>query len=798
MDTITKQAFLLAGSACIFVMPTTVLARPGVTPARADEPVANGSDATANAQHGIAEIVVTAQKREESVQKAPLAITAVSGDSLRSSGVSTVDAIAASVPNLQLGQTYGSANVSLRGISLNAVNWGVEGSIAFHQDGVFIQRPAAVLAGFYDIQRVEVLRGPQGTLYGRNATGGAINLITADPTPHTSGYFQAAAGTYEHFAGEGAIGGPLLGGSDVLQYRLAFRVNHHSGYGRNEFTGHDIDTADDQGVRFKLAIKPDGRFSALLTADYSHSDDRQTPHYGGTPLGTPPWGVALPLPDGSLLPLGGQLPRDVRDISSDLDPVHRATFWGLTAKLDYDLGFADLKSITAYRRSRNRTIGDLDQTSFYIASSTLLADDSKQFSQEFQLSGRTPASDWLVGLFYYHETDDGNNNIPWNNVILNVFGVPVPPPGSLTQGYFNGSQIKTDAYAAFGQYTRHIGSKFSLTVGARYSIERKAAINQGAFDLATPYDPAIGIIAPSEAAGTLQIQCGDGLNTIGFSNPGDCVPHKVFQSFTPKIGLEYQIDPRTLLYASVSRGFKSGTYNLGSAQPPVNPEKVTDYELGVKSTLFGGKLRANIAGFYYDYKDLQVNRVVVTSVVLENAASAEIYGVEGELIAKPIDALQFDFSGSYLHARFKHFISGDSVRPQGDGVTVDEFGNPAFNLAGKTLPQSPTFSGKFGASAFLKAGNGKVTLRGEAVYTDKIYFTPFNQNTVSVGARARFNASLTYTTHDERWEFAINAKNLADKVRITNGFVSTTAVGAVVNGYLEAPRTADFSATLKF
>lgn len=788
MKKMDKRTILLAGCVPLLAMPSAAFAM-GEAGAEADQPVP---------QQAIEEIVVTAQKRSESVQRAPLAITAVSGDSLRSAGITSVDAVASSVPSLQLGQTYGSANVSLRGISLNAVNWGVEGSIAFHQDGVFIQRPAAVLAGFYDIQRVEVLRGPQGTLYGRNATGGAINLITADPTSSTGGYFQATVGSEEHFAGEGAIGGPLIAGSDVLEYRLAFRVNHHNGYGRNEFTGGEVDNADDQGIRFKLAIKPGDRFNALITGDYSHSKDRQTPHYGGTPFGAAPWGVELPLPDGTSLPLGGELPISVRNISSDLDPSHRATFWGITAKLDYDLGFGGLKSITAYRRSRNRTVGDLDQTSVYIASRTLLADNSKQFSQEFQLSGHTDSSDWLAGLFYYHETDQGNNNIPWNNIILNVFGVPVPAPGSITQGYFDGSQIQTDAYAAFGQYTRHLGSGVSVTVGARYSIERKSAINQGAFDLATPYDPAVGIITPTEAAGTLQIQCGAGLTTIGFANPDDCIPSKVFRSFTPKVGFEYQLNPSTLLYASFSKGFKSGTYNLGSPQRPVNPEKVTDYELGVKSTLLDGKLRANIAGFYYDYKDLQVNRVVVTSVVLENAASAEIYGLEAELIAKPIPQLQFDFSGSYLHARFQHFISGDSLRPQGDGVTVDEFGNPAFDLSGKTLPQSPTFSGKFGASAFLDVASGRLTVRGEAVYTAKTYFTPFNLDTVAVGARTRFNASLSYTTSDERWEFALNAKNLTDKVRITNGFVSTTAVGAVVNGYLEAPRTIDFAATLKF
>jgi iron complex outermembrane receptor protein len=237
---------------------------------------------------------------------------------------------------------------------------------------------------------------------------------------------------------------------------------------------------------------------------------------------------------------------------------------------------------------------------------------------------------------------------------------------------------------------------------------------------------------------------------------------------------------------------------LGTAQPPVNPEKIWDYEVGLKTTISNGRLRVNLSGFYYDYQDLQVNKVVFTSVLLENAAAARIYGLEAEIVAKPTKEFQIDFSGSYLHSEFTRFISADSARPGGDGRTVDEFGNPAFNLRGNRLPQSPTFSGKLGASYTIPIGAHTFTLRGEAAYTGKVYWTPYNLDTTATNARTRFNLSAVFETGDHRWTASLNVRNLTNKVVVTNGFVTTQLVGFAVNGYVEQPRTIDFTLGYRF
>ncbi|MBV1686263.1 TonB-dependent receptor [Novosphingobium sp. G106] len=756
----------------------------------------SGAAAEGSAQEvgEIGDIVVTAQKRSESVQKVPLAVTAIGSDALREAGITNVDALSSSVPALQIGQSYGSANISLRGISLNAVNFGAENPVAFHVDGVFLARPTGVLGSFFDMQRVEVLRGAQGTLYGRNATGGSINLITADPTRELSGYAQLTYGEYNHIGGEGAISGPL--GSEDLLFRLSFRTDDRDGWGKNEFTGRDIDDNKERAIRGKLLFNATDTLRIKLQADYAESDDHQTPHYGGTPLGTVPWGVLLPSAfSPAPIPLGGTLPTRTRDISSEAEPSRHNSFWGASMTVDWALGAVDLKSITAYRGIDTTNQGDLDQTSAVLAVAGLF-EKSRQVSQEFQLSHQGDKSNWILGAFYFHEKDDGQAPVAFSDILFQPLGIaPIPAPGTLRQGYYAGSQVKTDAYALFGQYTREVVDRLRVTIGARYSIERKSAINQGAFNLVDAFDQRVFETRPDSS--TLTIQCGKGLPTIGFGTV-PCTPSKTFRAFTPKLGLEFQATSSTLLYASVSKGFKSGVYNLGAVQPPVNPENIWDYEAGIKSTLLGGRLRANLSGFYYDYKDLQVNRVVIANALLENAAVAKIYGLEAEIVAKPTEAFQIDLTAAYLNATFSSFITADNARPAGDGVTIDEFGNPAFNLKGNRLAQSPKFSGKFGATYTIPVSPGNISVRGEAVYTSKIFWTPYNLEATSTAARTRFNASINFESVDRHWTASLNARNIANKVRVTNGFVSTLLTGFVVNGYVEAPRTIDFTVGYHF
>lgn len=763
----------------------------GMAFAQASSPSGQGDPgASARDAPGLDDIVVTAQKRSESVQKIPLAVTALGGEQMRQSGINSVGAVVASVPSLKLGQSLGSANVTLRGVSLTALNFGVENPVAFHVDGVYIARPAAVLSGFYDMQRVEVLRGAQGTLYGRNATGGSINLITAEPTSDLSGYGQFTYGRYNHMGLEGGLGGPL--GSDKLRFRLAFRTDDRDGWGKNEATGRDIDDNEERAIRGKLQFLPTEDLTITLSADYYRATDHQTAHDGGTQFGGPRLGTVL---------LGGTSRQNLRNISSENDPFRRNRIWGSSATVNYEMGDVTLRSITAYRRTKALNVVEFDGTDAPLMSTGVLRDDARQFSQEIQLVGTHDRFNWILGGYYFRERDRGAQAISLSTAFLSLPTAPFPGIAVSspyeTQGYFSGSQIKTEAYAVFGQFTYKATPELSLTVGGRYSIETKEQINQGALDLATPFDRDRLIYGQPARFST---QCAKKLPTIGYPTAADCDPDRTFKAFTPKVSVEYQVTPAALLYASYTRGFKSGTYNFGVPAGAVGPENLDDFEIGAKSTFLDGALRVNVAGFYYNYKDLQVYNNLFLSVILENAASAKIKGLEAEIVAKPTRNIQFDLNGSYLYARYSSFISADQLRPQGDGVTIDKFGQPAFNLKGNSLPQAPDFSGRAGASYTVFAGIGNFTLRGEAVYNSRIYFTQFNNGAAQVGKRTRFNASLRY---DGSGQFkgiyaSVNAKNLANKVRATNGFVTTGLTGGIVAAYLEDPMTIDLTVGYRF
>ncbi|KRB80643.1 hypothetical protein ASE00_16510 [Sphingomonas sp. Root710] len=741
-------------------------------------------------EQGIGDIIVTAQKRSESVQKTPLAITALGGETLRTAGISTISAVVQSVPSLQLGQFYGVANVTLRGVTLSAINAGTESPVAFHVDGVYYGRPAAVLSSFFDVQRVEVLRGAQGTLYGRNASGGSINIITADPTANLSGFAQATYGNYNHLNLESAVSGPL---SEKVQVRLAGRWDHRDGYGINEATGRDIDDNNERAIRGKIKILPTENLTVLLEGDYSRARSNAAIHLQGSVTGGPIFGTQSSIFGTPFVP--GLAASKLRNVSQDVDPSLRTRFWGFGSTVSLELGSVTLRSISGYRRSQSVSVGDIDLTSAPLVSPFGISDDANQFSQELQLVGQDDHANWIIGGYYFHEKDDGREVSAFSTVFAGAV------PATNARGLYSGSRVTTDAYAIFGQYTRKFTDELSVTVGGRYSIETKGLINQNNFDLATPFDYSKLFDKPA----TFAIQCGKGLPTIGYAGTGvTCRPKETFKAFTPKLGVDYQVTPQTLLYASYTRGFKSGTFNLGVVQDAVRPEKLDDFELGVKSTLMDGRLRANVAGFYYNYKDVQAYNGLPTQTYLENAATAKIYGVETELVARPVPELQFDLSGSWLHATYDNYKAYDQLRPGGDGVTlVPNLGSTGFlngfDLKGNRLPQAPRISGRLGAAYTFSSDIGEFTLRGEAAYKSKMYITQFNTDPVgAVRAHTRFNASLNYEHKDGHLTASINAKNLGNKVLLTNGFAGTPFVGGLISGYLEAPRTIDFTVGYKF
>jgi iron complex outermembrane receptor protein len=728
---------------------------PQTASAQDQNPPAEAADSQ---QGALADIVVTAQRRAESVQKIPIAISAISGAALAERGATDLTSIGSSIPSLNMSEQIGQARITLRGIGVDNISTGAESSVAFNQDGVFFSRSAAALASFYDVQRVEVLRGPQGTLYGRNATGGSVNIITNKPTSDLHGGVSLTGGNYETINAEAFVSGGL---SDTVSARLSGQVQNHSGYGKNIFTGSDIDSKHSQAIRGQLLFKPGSRLSVLLAADYYHSKDRSnTYHYFGpagfTDDGTPVTPTALLL--------GGVVPTSERDVSSVRDPSTAAEFWGARADISYELNDeVTLRSLTAYRRSDFMLLTDINPLGVNLFPLDL-SEKSNQYSQEFQVNWDTDTNKLVVGAFYLKETIDGALVAPLN--LLAVGG-----PDLFVQGYFAGGRLKTKAAAAFAQDTYSLTESLRLTLGARYSWERKTVADQSDFDFSRLYDPA---------------------NAPRFPVHNET---KTFKSFTPKVGIDFDLARNTLLYASFSKGFKAGTFNLGSTAPALDPEKVDAYEAGIKSTVLDGRLRANISAFYYEYSDLQVGKVQGQLLVLENAAAAEIYGLEGEFTFEPVHNLLVGLNASYLHARFKRYITADQARPAGDGATVDENGVPAFNLSGNALPQAPDYTIDLSAQYTFDMPSGSLTLRGESNWSDRIYFSPFNRDAVSQPAFNTQNAFVTYRTNGGL-RLTGFVRNIGDKTIRASGQVASTVLGSPIVGFVKPPRT--YGLTLAF
>lgn len=731
-------------------------------------PVAHAAEpeqqTSATEENGIGDIVVTAQKRSESVQRTAIAITAVSGDDLRSRQITTIGAIAQQVPNLNITEQIGQARITMRGIGVDNISTASEGSVAFNEDGVFYSRSSAALASFYDLERVEVLRGPQGTLYGRNATGGSVNLITKKPDfGSTNGYVMLTAGNYNAINTEAALGMAL---SDTVAVRIAGQTQHHAGYGHNLATGKEIDGRDSQSLRGQVLIQPNEKFKVLLGADYFQSDDTSNSyHYFGPGLEDANGNVVQPV----AIQIGGTAAPNVRDIRASVDPHAKSKFYGFRSDMSYELSDAvTLRSISAYRYSHYTLDTDASPIGNIPIFPVFLGEKSNQFSQEFQLNVDTSRNKFVAGLYYLHEKIDGFISGPFN----------IDPGGTnfLAQGYYAGGTLKTNAYAAFAQDTYSVTDAFRVTLGARYSLERKSVHDQADFDLARAYAPS-------------------NVSLVPFFDD-----HKVFRSFTPKVGVEYDVTPTTLFYASWSKGFKAGTYNLGSSLASLRPEKVDAYTAGIKATTSDRKLRANIEGFYYTYKDLQVGKVKQLAIVLENAATATIYGLEGEFMAKPIDApLTLSLNASWLHARFDSYITPDAARPAGDGVTVDpDTGAPAFNLHGKTLVQAPNYVINASVDYVIEAPIGDITLHADSIWSDRVYFNSYNRSDVSQPAYNLQNATISYSNPDKTWQLSAYVRNIANKTIKGGGQVATPFVGAPIIGFLQPPRTYGVSLTHNF
>lgn len=687
----------------------------------ADVP-ASGTSATP--RMGIEEVVVTAERRESSLQETPIAISVFNGEFMEDSNITNVQDLGPYAPGLNYTQVSNFAQLNIRGIGLEQINLGGEPGVAFHQDGVYLARPYVNNAVFVDLERVEVVRGPQGTLYGRNATGGSLNLIPKRPTDEFEGNVSTILGDYDRVRLTTTLSGPLTS-SGGIRGRLSLVTDKHDGYLENQVDGQDLEDNDTKSGRAEVDFDLTDSLDLALSADYMREDDTgpvmrvgdiggTAPGLGGQ-VGDAPWEIFI----------NGPHDQNVRD-------------WGTSARLNWDLGSVSVMSLTAYRDTKFRLQSDLDGTDFFLVNEDL-QEDAEQVSEEIQVSSNGDGRlTWIAGAYYFHE--DGNLDYQF------------PIPLFATTIRFVAKQ-DTNAYALFGEVTYAVTDKLSLTAGARYSEESKRGSTQQTFFVIS-----------------------------------DVSVDDSWSATTPRFVADYQISDSMFGYLSIAKGFKSGGINTGgtSQQSAYDPEYIWNYELGLKSTLLDGRLQTNLATFYYTYDDLQVNQFAVGRTFIENAASAEGYGIEAEVTALVTDGLSLDVALAYLDAEFTKYDSLDSFRPT-LGI---------LNLDGNELPRAPNFKASVVARYEIPIGSNMLTLQGEYQHQDDEYFTPFNTNFAQGGGFDLVNARVAFAPQDARWEVALYGRNLTD-----DEYELTETVSGINAGTLELfgpPRTYGLEGRYKF
>lgn len=687
----------LLASAAMTVCASSMLAPPAARAA-----AASGSAAADGAQ--IEEVVVTAQRREQNLQDVPISITALGAEAIRRGDVSTVSSLQGQVPGLKISAGAERTNISVRGIGSPITNIAAEAGVPVNIDGVYITRVTLFGATYNDLSQIEVLRGPQGTLYGRNATGGTVNIWSKTPDGSFGGDVSLLGGNGDRFRFRGAMGFPIDG--DKLSARIGFDRETLDGYRDNLFLGEKADPERHTSGRAVLRWAPTEDFSVILRASIA-KDIVGGPiiQYGGAvtaaPAGPVNRGRGLVSVDPTHINANERTRYDYRD------QIYSAT-------VNWNVGDVKLKSVTAFQRHKFDAVQDTDGTSAPFSNLYFL-ENSPAFTQELTVAGSTPSLEWIVGAWYL---DDKANA----DYTIRLPGAGIPSLSILFEQ-------KTKAYALFGQATYHVTERLRATVGLRYSDEKKLLIQSKTF----PPPACSGVRTTNK-----------------------------YDDFSPKFVVDYTVAKNVMLYASATKGFKAGGGNTSVCGNTYGPERLWAYEAGVKSQWLDNRVRLNVGGFYYDYSGYQASKFAgdgTPSLVFTNAASATIKGIEAEFSAKPFDGFSIDAGALVNDAEFGKYISPLQIAPPGSTATV--------NLAGNRLPVAPKFSGSVAAQYEFPVSNvGTLTVRGEHVWSSAVYFDVFNVPFTRQGAYGMSNARISYRVERgsaEGLEVAAFIKNIENK-----------------------------------
>ena len=667
--------------------------------------------ASADATGG--DIIVTAQRREQSLLKVPLAISAVSGAGLTTKGITNSAQLATAVPNLQVNSAYGNIqpNFSLRGVSVaNEYNSNQASPIGVYMDDVYLASRTAHGMGLYDLDRVEVLRGPQGTLFGRNTTGGAINFITKQPTlSGNNGYLQGGYGNFDTWTAQGALETTMV--EDQLGLRIAGNYARGDGTFDNIYPGGRRPNSRNtlQG-RASLRIRPDG--GPL---------DIKLQMFAGRDRGTqaPVFGL-------------GQARQSLGFYQVDENRIgfNKTSAYGATANISYALSDTfKLTSITSYGGGKQNLGQAADGSPLDILDINWRS-NFRQFSEEARLNYESAAFKLVTGAFY-----------GWDRTVTdNTFDIGSALGPGVNGGFYQHYKQVRRSYAVFAQGDYTITDKLVATVGLRYTWDRNR-YEDGHADLFAgnvggPETPLATTVPCNGVAGTCPYDPNARFDIRGRNN-----------ALTGRAALSYTFDDGTLVYASYNRGYRSGAFNGGGYTSSVGityikPETVNAYEAGVKGRFLDRRLTLSAAGFYYDYKNQQVQDTRPGPVsFLVNAPKSQIYGAEAEASLRVLPTFAINASAGYLHTEYK------TLTLQGT------------DLSGNRLPFAPEFTAQGGFDwTVFKAGGGDVVLSPTVSYFSQQFFSPFNDsNAAGTGqlnselqqkGYTKINASLAWVHHN--------------------------------------------------
>lgn len=698
---------------------------------------------------GVDDIVVTAQRREQNLQDVPIAVTAFSGDTMADLGIQSSADIASVVPNVEIGLPAGQGNqplIYIRGVGLSDTNSNNAGPNGVYVDEVYVGSPGAQTFQLFDLERIEILKGPQGTLYGRNATGGAINFISAKPSSEFQAQASLSYGSYDTISGEAAVGGPL---ADTVRFRLSATGTHSNGYIHNLLTGGRENGQGSFALRGQIAVDVTDNFDALLNVHGGRVDVR-SPQYRSLGLLDPATGFTTPCaPDAIGANQCGNIfgyvsPEGFYDGNYNRSNRLEVENLGGSVRFNWYLGDVTLTSISAYDHNNKLHREDSDA-----GPNSILNIDygvrSDGFTQELRLSGSGGALTWVAGAYYLHE-------LLKQNQTADLFGdlrALTPGGGADTIGAATGgapvlfsrtlNRQTTEAASVFGQVDIELAPMFRATLGGRYNYERKHFV----------------------AGAQLEDDVIDGTPIPGGILPRHAFDNRAsFNNASFKIGLDYDIAEDAMAYASVSTGFKSGGFNGGflSFDPteaarqaqPFDEETLTAYEVGLKSTLFDRRLRFNAAAFYYDYQNLQlytlVNSGALPLALLDNAANATIYGAEFEVIARPVNRLDITFNLGLLDTKINDFTSAGT------------------DYSGNRLAMSPTvtFSGMVNYEIALSSSLA-LTIQPSLSYHSSHFFSTDNNPLLEQSGYWLVGGRIAIGDESGHWEAAVFGRNLTRK-----------------------------------